>query len=85
MTWEWTYRREEGDWIGMLGDWRAVVRRVGASRAVWQATLERRSSPRDRYASPTYPDAAGAWSWCERALTTFERDAPVARASGQLV
>jgi hypothetical protein len=65
MTWEWERGSQGGQWVVIVGGWRATV---AGSRTLWQATLERTRAPHDRYESPTYIEAVDARSWCLRKI-----------------
>ena len=76
MTWEWEHRSQGGHWVVTVGGWQAIVQRVGASRAAWQATLTRTIAPQEQYTSPTYPDAVDARTWCLRKIAELTSKTP---------
>jgi hypothetical protein len=68
MTWEWEHLRTGGQWTLTVGGWHAVVQRRTGPRPQWQATLTRTTVPHDHYASPPYPEAVDARTWCLRRI-----------------
>jgi len=72
MTWEWEHGSTGGQWTLSVGVWRAVVYKVASARPRWQATLERTTTPHERYESSLYLEAVDARSWCLRTIAELD-------------
>jgi hypothetical protein len=76
MTWEREHRSTGGQWTLTVGAWRAVVQRVAGPRLLWQATIERSTTPRDCHVSPLYMEAMDGRTWCLRRIAELADEAP---------